>query len=190
MGSFTSGQVSVTRNLSVGGVTGAVARIPFMTTTSTTVQNTAIETSLLSTTNAIGSKTVPANYLNAGTAIKIYMTGTMGTNIVLPQITLKVYYGATVLATSTVTFLAQLVDPLYWEFTSTSVVTALGASGSVTTGSVMWLTSLGALGPFIGPQAQTIDTTAAADIDVKVTWGTASNSNVIRSLSGYVELIG
>jgi len=190
MGVVNGGQLAATRNLNTGGVTGAISRIPFMITTPTTVQNTTTETSLLSTVAAIGSKTIPANYFTSGSLFKIYMTGTAATALVLPSITMKLYFGATVLASSNVTFVAQLVDPVYWEFTATCIVTSTGASGAITSGTVMWLTSLGALGPYIGPQSQTVDTTAAGDIDVKVTWGTASNSNVIRCLSGYVELMG
>lgn len=183
-------RVPLGRQLNTGGITGNFARVPFMTTQSTTVQNTTTETSLLNLTGAVGTKTIPANYFNVGSMVKLYVTGTIGTALVLPSFTLKVYHGSTVLATSNVTFVAQLIDPIYFEFTSTSIVTATGASGSLTTGHVMWLTSLNALGPFVGPTAGSLDTTVAGDLDVKVTWGTASNQNIIRALSGYVELLG
>jgi hypothetical protein len=172
----------------VGGATGYVSFSPFAATATATVGNSVAETSLLGT--GIGTKTIPANYLSIGTMIKIYITGTIGTDAVVPAITIKTYYGATALSTATATPAAQITAGTIFEYTATCIVTAIGASGSLTSGQVAWPRILTALLPGAAPAAVTVDTTVAGAIDAKITWGTANANNTISALTGYIEVIG
>ncbi len=171
-----------------GGITGLIVWSPFTATSAVTVGNTGVETSLIGA--GVGTTTIPASYLSIGSMIRVSITGTIGTDVVVPAITIKFYYGATVIATATHTPVAQLAAASFFEFTATSVVTAIGASGSMTAGAIMWPRTLTALGPFANPAAVSVDTTTAKAIDVKVTWGTANANNTITAGTAYIEMIG
>lgn len=171
----------------VNGMTGHVQFTPYSATSAVTVANTVTETSLLG--SGYGSRTIAANYLTVGDVIKIYLTGSISTDVVVPSITIKVYYGATVLSTATVTPAAQMTG-IYFEYTSTVSVTTAGVGAQIVTGQVMWVNSLTSNGPVAVPSVQTCNTTLAGDIDVKITWGTASANNAITASTAYFEVIG
>lgn len=171
-----------------GGAVGVLDWSPFAMTSAVTVGNTGVETSLFG--SGVGTRTIPAGYLAVGSVIKVYITGSFGTNLVVPSITLKLYYGSTVLSTAASTPVAQIAASSFFEYTATCTVTAIGASGSLTSGQVMWPRTLVALAPAAAPAAATVDTTAAGTIDVRITWGTADAANTITAGSGYIEVVG
>jgi len=171
------------------GITGFDIFSPFVATSASIVGNTTTETTLLSIPGAFGSKTIPAGYLDVGSTIKVYITGSIGTDAVVPSITLNVYHGNTLLSTSVATPATQLTAA-YFEYTSTSTVRTVGASGALITGQIMWIKSLTALGPSAIPASATVDTTKAGAVDVRIIWGTANANNTISAVTGYIEVIG
>lgn len=189
MGTFANPFPGPSRNFGpVGGMTGYVGFVPYTQTTAATVGNTVAETSILGA--GTGSRTIAAGYLQAGTMMKLYLTGSIGTDAVAPSITIKVYYGATVLSTATVTPAAQLPAGTFFEYTSTMSAPVVGAGGQIVTGQVMWVNSLTSNGPVAVPASQAVDTTASGLIDVKITWGTANALNTITVSTAYLEVIG
>lgn len=172
----------------VNGATGWLGFVPFDATTAATVGNTITETSLIGT--GVGTKTIPANYFSVGSMVKIYLTGSIGTDAVVPSITIKVYHGATVLSTATVTPGAQIAAGTFFEYTSTIMVPTIGAGGNLVTGQVMWLNNATAVGPAAAPASQAVNTTVAGALDVKITWGTAAALNTITVSTAYIEVIG
>lgn len=172
----------------VGGLTGSRISVPFVQTATATVANSTVEASIIGT--GVGTTRIPAGYLAVGSMIVVHLTGSVGTEVVIPTLTIKLYYGATVLSTVTATPAAQLDASTYFEYTGTSVVTAIGASGSLTSGQIMLVNQLTSLGPSAVPAAVTVNTLAAGTIDVKVTWGTAGAASTISGITGYIEVIG
>lgn len=190
MGTFASPFQAPTKKFGpVAGATGWLGFVPFVATATSTVANTIAETTILSLSGAVGSKTIPANYFSAGSMVKVYITGSISTDVAIPSITVKVLYGATVLSTATVTPAAQMVGT-FFEYTATVNCSTVGATGQLVTGQVMWVNSLTSNGPVAVPGAQTVNTTVAGALDVTLTWGTASANNTISALTGYIEVIG
>lgn len=172
----------------VGGLIGSRITVPFVQTATATVGNSTAEASIIGT--GVGSKTIPAGYLNVGSMIVVHLTGSIGTEAVVPTLTIKLYYGSTVLSTVTATPAAQLAASTVFEYTATSVVTTAGAVGMLVSGQVMWVRQLTALGPGVAPAGVVVDTTAAGAIDVKVTWGATGALSTISGVTGYIEVIG
>lgn len=184
MGSFQG----PSRAFSFNGVTGFDQRTIYTMTATGTVGNTGAETTLIGT--GTGTLTIPANYLAVGSVIKIYTTGTIGTDAVVPLITLKAYYGGTAVSTVSATPPSQVAAGTVFEYTTTHIVTAIGSSGSITTSQIMWLNSIAISALTATPGATTVNTTLASALDLKITWGTAAALNTASLISCYVELIG
>ena len=184
MGSFSGPSRTTTYN----GITGFDTRTIYSVGTTATVGNTVTETTLIGP--GTGTLTIPANYLAVGTIIKIYTTGTIGTDVTPPLITLKAYFGGTVVSNVANTPPSQVAAGTVYEYTTTYVVTAIGASGSVICSQIMWLNSIAISAFTATPGATTINTTVASALDIKITWGTAAALNTVSSISCYVELIG
>ena len=190
MGVFQSGFPGPYRTYSAGGLAGQLNRTIFAQTAVATVGNTAVETTLMSTSGAVGSKTIPASYLKAGNYIKVYLSGSIETDAIPPLLTLTLYYGAEVLSTVAVTPGAIIAAGTYFEYTATINARSVGATGDVVSGQVMRIDNATTPTIVAVPAVQVTDTTAAGAIDVKITWGTADAQNTISVLTGYIEVIG
>src|SRR5688572_22445817 len=173
MGLFAMSYPSPSKSQVVNGMVEYFQGVVFSQVTPVTVGNTAVETSLMSVTSALGTKTFPGNFFQVGSQFVIKIIGSIGTHGTPPVITLKTYYGATVLSTATITPGAQIGAATYFEHWVCGTVTAIGASGSIKTSQVMWLGNSAVTAPLIVPTAATVDTTALGDLDLKITWGTA-----------------
>lgn len=190
MGQFMGFYPTLTRQPTIDGLTGQIERVIFAQVTTGTVGNTAVETTILNATSAVGSKTIPASYLLAGNYIKIYVTGTIATDaLAVPAITLKAYYGATALSTLTFTPGTAVGAGTVFEYTGTIKVATAGASGSLVTGQLLQVIDTN-VAFAVAPAAVSVDTTAAGAIDLKITWGTADADNTISAITGYIEVIG
>jgi len=174
----------------VNGATGWLSFVPFVATATSTIANSVAETTLLSTSGAFGSKTIPANYLSAGSMIKVYITGSISTDAVAPTITMQLKYGATVLSTTGAFTPAAQLTTAFFEYTATVNVATIGAGANVISGQAMWVNSLTTNGPSAVPALVSANTTIAGAIDVTLTWGTAAATNTVSALTGYIEVIG
>ncbi len=142
---------------------------------SSAVANTAAETTF--TPHA----TIAANDLRLNQVFRVRASGVYGTTGT-PNLTLKLKYGSTVLASTSAVATASGVTNRGWSVDCTVTVVSLGASGSVECQG--WATLGTAAGTAVqqdmeNTAAVTVDTTAAANLQVSAEWGTANASNTI-----------
>lgn len=190
MGLFAMNYPSPSKSQVVNGMVEYFQGVVFSQVTPVTVGNSGVETSLMSVTSALGTKTFAANFFQVGSVFDIYLTGIIGTHATPPVITLKVYYGATVISTATITPGAQIPASTYFDHIISGTVTAIGASGSITVSQVMRLGNSTVTAPLVKPTAATVDLTAVGALDVKITWGTADALNTTTVSLGRIEVAG
>lgn len=135
--------------------------------------------------------TLPANFLQAGSALKFTAHGQLSTTGT-PTILLGIYYGAvagTALAATVATTTGSGVTTVPWRLELTTVVRTVGSTGTAMSNGFWYLgTSVTAATfapiPQVAPTTVTIDTTAAKTLTVGAQWGTANASNTI-TLHGF-----
>jgi hypothetical protein len=170
-----------------GGLPGQFPKYIFIGTSDVTVVNTLTETSL-TPASFVGTDTIPGNYLYPGDKIKVFAQGVLSATLT-PNLTLKLYYGATVISTATVA-VGAIAAGTRWSYEGMVIVRKQGATGQVMAGQIMWFDSTVQTGISVAPAAVTIDTTAAGQISCKVTWGTAAAGNTITSNNISIEVVG
>lgn len=164
----------------------------FTGTADKTVANTSSETSGVPAAGT-GSMTLPANFFDVGRSIRIKGGGIFSTLITPGNLTVKVKYGSTVMASVTIGNLLASATNNAFDFECTITCRTTGASGTATTaGLISYETGTLARGMAAlnntGATA-TIDTTAAALIDVTVTWATANASNTLTTTTASMEIL-
>ncbi len=174
---------------SAGGLLGSTRKVILTNLANVTVGNTVTETSLESP-SFIGTDVIPANYFQAGDIMRIFATGTLGTDVTTPLTTLKLYYGATALHTVAVTPGAQITAGTPWSYEATMRVTKNGSTGSITASQFMWFNSTAVVALATTPVATTVDLTAAGAVQLKLTWGTANALNTATCWTYFLEVIG
>lgn len=143
-------------------------------TSTTTVSNTVTETTLY-------TAPIPANTLKAKTVLTVFTSGVITNATAADDITINVYIGSTLVETYNPAI--GNVTGADWHTITEIVTRSIGATGSLAVhgevhinGNVQYDNSI-----------QTIDTTAAEDITVKVQWDNAKAGNTISIYQGHVE---
>jgi hypothetical protein len=186
---------------------------PFINITGpgTAVANTTTQTSLFTgaTFRANQSLTIPANSLIAGDEIEIALWGTFGVSGPGVDLTITVFFGSTaVMASNAIGSGAAVtngewflgIEPTKIWFPSVGSSGTCAARGlwqgveTATSNTIFTLqmynfVSSGST-PLGSGQMNTINTTIANTLDVRVTWGTASASNTIALLGGTIKKSG
>lgn len=174
-----------------------IPRLLYTATASATVANTTAETSIIGT--GIGSLSMPATAVEAlpvttvpfwfaGKTIRVRVMGYISQLVAGPNRTVKIYLGSTALGTvgpSSVATAVTNVGFLY-EFLTTCRTT--GATGTAFTQGTLFHSGLGQ-NYMNATSAVTIDTTTAAALDVKFTWGTGDPGNTITATNVTVEAL-
>jgi hypothetical protein len=158
-------------------------KLLFSQTADKTVANTTTPTGLFGT--GVGSLTLPAGLLAAGSVIRITMTGhysTTGT----PTFTLAVNLGGTELATTGAKSLETAASNIGWKLEFEIVCRTTGATGTVVASGIARFRLDGNFG-MVKTTAVTIDTTGTLAITAPGTWGTADASNSITTQTAVVE---
>lgn len=153
-------------------------------TASATVANTTTATTIVGTVT--GGKTLAANSLVAGKSVRIRASGVLS-SVSQPNLTVLVKFGSVTVATTGA--VAQVGTPSNagWELDVIVTCRTAGASGTVF---AQGLLRYGAnLVPLAATAAVTVDTTAAAIIDVTAQWGAASASNTITATNALFEIL-
>lgn len=164
----------------------------FTATADSSANNTVTETSLFGT--GIGSRTLAANFFAIGKTLRLKISGYWGQTNASPARTIKIYYGATVLANIALpVFATAVTSPKGWTLDVTITARTLGAAGTVYTQGLITLTG------DAGADSRTyalmtsatvaIDTTASSAIGLKWTWGTAAATNTITATNGTLEAL-
>ncbi len=172
-------------------------RLLYTATASATVANTTSETSIIGT--GIGSLTMPATAVEAlpvttvpfwfaGKTIRVRVMGYISQLVAGPNRTVKIYLGSTALGTIGPSSVATAVTDkgFMYEFLTTCRTT--GATGTAFTQGTLFHSGLGQ-NYMNATSAVTIDTTTAAALDVKFTWGTGDPGNTITATNVTVEAL-
>lgn len=172
-------------------------RLLYTATASATVANTTAETSIIGT--GIGSLTMPATAVEAlpvttvpfwfaGKTIRVRVMGYISQLVAGPNRTVKIYLGSTALGTIGPSSVATAVTDkgFMYEFLTTCRTT--GATGTAFTQGTLFHSGIGQ-NYMNATSAVTIDTTTAAALDVRFTWGTGDPGNTITATNVTVEAL-
>jgi hypothetical protein len=151
------------------------------------VSNTVAETTLLTT-----APTLAAAYLTAGKTLRIVLEGQL-TNTGTPTIAIKVKLGATTVGSTGTITMVNIGATGRFHIEGHLTCRSTGGSGTVMCpvfgfydvalgGALYGLNGLSA--------ATTVDTTASNVVDVTVTWGAASASNLITVTNASISVLG
>lgn len=165
-------------------------------------QPTAAGTALASSTtltdvSAAPNYVLPANFLQAGSALRFTAFGTFS-NTSTPTLLLGIYYGGvagSALAATGATTTTTGATNWPWRIELTTTVVSTGSSGTaMSQGFVQLATSLTAVTTIPIPATAlanvTIDTTAAKALTVGAQWGTSNASNTLTCHKLYIESVG
>lgn len=172
-------------------------RLLYTATASATVANTTTETSIIGT--GIGSLSMPATAVEAlpvttvpfwfaGKTIRVRVMGYLSQLVAGPNRTVKIYLGSTALGTVGPSSVATAVTDkgFMYEFLTTCRTT--GATGTAFTQGTLFHSGIGQ-NYMNATSAVTIDTTTAAALDVRFTWGTGDPGNTITATNVTVEAL-
>lgn len=167
-------------------------RVIFRQTSATSVYNTAVKTSLVGT--GVGSTTISANTLVAGSTIRVKVTGVMGTGS--GTLILELKLGTQVLMTlPAVAFVASgITAGTMFQIEAVYTVRTTGAPGTgvgqITLLAATNSTSTAAIYPITGiTGTSNIDTTLSGAVDILAQWGTAAPTTgfTVHTLQMFVE---
>jgi hypothetical protein len=166
-------------DLETGGV-----YLLYSQTVDETVANTTSESDLMLAGR--GSKTIPANELAVGSVLRLSATGVVS-NTSTPTLNIKVTLGGTTICSTGAFTTASGMSNHGWRLEVELVCRVTGGSG---TGEVI------GGGTFeygdgnqhdVGGGNPTVDTTAANELMITATWGTADASNTITCETAVIE---
>ena len=145
------------------------------TAASTAVSNTTTETAFDNTNYSI-----PANFLRAGSLIKVRWQGIATSTNSTDTLLVKTYFGSTSVATGTAT---DVADNNMFAGEAIIAVRTIGASGTfVATSSLVKAPAASLTATRVDQlvASTAVDTTAAITISVKATWSAQSASDSVR----------
>lgn len=167
----------------IGNIKQRSSGILFVKTDSTTVANTATESSLVG--NGVGSITLPTNFLTVGRTLRIRGFG-YHSSTGNPTFTIRFKLGSTTVGTVTGTSGNGSNDG--FEFDGILTCRTIGSSGTVQAqGSYRELQSNGLIAGGGNTSTTTINTTLSHTIAVTVQWGTADAGNTITLTNMVIE---
>lgn len=159
----------------------------FSQTANATAANTAAETSL--STSGLGTRTIPANYLRAGSVVRVQAAGVIA-DTGAPTIQFRLKIGATTYLDFGAGTLGAFIGTHGWTFDGMVTIRTAGAGGTALGNGLVYVSTAG------NPDIDTtntvpvaIDTTAALAVDFTVQWGTANPANTITctNLQIYID---
>ena len=149
----------------------AIGRSSCVETSTTTVANTTTET-------AIYTCPLPANCLKVGNHLHIGCSGIISNATAADDITINVYVGTDLINTYNPAI--GNVTGANWHVELTMTVRTVGASGTIASHGHIEIDG----SEDVANELDTIDTTGANDITVKVQWDNAKAGNTISSYQG------
>lgn len=147
--------------------------------TSQTVANSIIETSLFNDLNSIGTRTIPANFLQVGSSINVLMGGTLDTvGAVAQGLRIRCKLGGVTFADTGI--MSTINGPGdNWNIRMGFTVRSTGALGTfINTGS---FTTKNVYGNLNLTTTSTIDTTISNLFEITAQWSVADPLNIITS---------
>lgn len=175
---------------------------PYVMTTQNVVANTNSETSILGTApnTSVGTTTLPANFWVAGKSVTIHLGGVYSTKTITPgNLTIKVKWGSTTLASETLNALLSAASGAGWD--GDVLITCLSVSGGNCTFSIAGhinyavanpaATNLAPIYGDINNSGSTVvaDITSSQRLDVTATWATADVANVATTTASVMTVM-
>jgi len=150
-----------------------------------TVANTTDETTVLGAGR--GSKTVPANTLDVGTAIRLMLHGYLS-DTGTPTLNIKIKLGGAEVCSTGAIALPSGIDELGWSLEADIVCRTTGAGGTVVAGAMFEFDDDSGR-RMVKTGTTAADTTGELLADVTATWGTAAAGNIITCQMASIELL-
>lgn len=164
-------------------------RTLYLMQTEKIIQNTLVKTSFFDDTSCIGTRTIPANFLRVGSAIRMnircdFSCSGNPTNIIDIEMN-----GTSIISSSAQLGKDHTND--YTEINSDIMIRTIGETGSVI---MMGRTIISGGNSDISRKLMittpvTINTTIANEIKVFYTWGTESASNILKIESAIIQIL-
>jgi hypothetical protein len=167
----------------------------FVATSTATVENTNVDTSLIG--SGVGSTTLPADLLTAGKNIRITMRGLLvSTSSTTNNLNIRVKLGGTeIAATGEVDYADDLVNR-YWHLVVDITCRSTGTGGSVyCMGHMEYATAASALTVAFAQReirntgTDPVNTTISLAVDVSADWATASSTRSINCTNVIIEAL-
>jgi hypothetical protein len=150
-----------------------------------TVANTTDETDLMFAGR--GSKTIPADTLEQGSTLRLTLMGHLSDSGA-PTLNIKVSLGGTEVCSTGAQALNNTVTEVDWHLTVLIACRSTGATGTVVASGLFEHDNDAQFG-LVKTSATTIDITAALEVMVTATWGTADAGNTITCQEATIELL-
>lgn len=177
---------------SVAGATQTLQGTLFTVIADSSVSNSNVETNLIGAggQNLHGVSLLPANFFTPGKTVHVVARGYMSNNNAV-NVTAKLYVGTTLIASHGPTSLSTLSSAT-WTLDGIITCRTAGASGTLQTQAQMPV----AVSPATSYQLHMnntetagVDTTAAQQLKLSFTYGTANSNNKSTLTSGYAEVL-
>lgn len=172
----------ILRNLRYNGLLSYLSGIFFSQVADVTVASSAAETTILSTTGALGTLSLPANFLSSpGQALRIRVSGIIA-NTGTPTFQVKVKLGATTVSDTTALTMATITGTSEFEMEFLFVLRTAGATGTYSASNrIVYRATAGTPLEMMANNAagSSFDTTIGRDLNITVQWGASSASNTV-----------
>jgi hypothetical protein len=156
------------------------------------VGNTATEASIMGSASVVGSRMVPANWLQPGRTIRIILNGLYNAPTLPGTLTINVKIGGVTVATGTATSILSLAGNKGCQISTTFTCRQAGSSGTIAAAGTFQYGIAGQARQFvdISPVADaTVDTTQPQQLDVTAKWSTADSAQILTIRTGTVEFL-
>jgi len=148
-----------------------------------TVANTSVETFFTS------SYVIPPSALVAGMVVRVKLFGTYSTGVIAPSLTLRIYFGSTVLISSGAITTVAGVTNEGWSGEGLFIVQITGATGTIEAQGLSEFSTAATAALFINMDNTapiTVNTTIAQTVQVSAQWGgtvAASDTITLREMT-------
>lgn len=161
-------------------------------TATTTVANTGADTTVLDT--GVGTKTVAANYVRAGSVVRINVWGSYGTKTLTPGAIFITYrLGSASCAVTLSGLPANVGGTGSWKGEGSFTFRTIGASATcVGNGEVTYNNAVatdGFFGAYGTLSSDTVDTTGTLAANVTAQWATSDAANTISCTQATIEIV-
>ena len=157
-------------------------------TSAVTVASTAAETTLLAS-----AYTIQANYLTAGTTLRIKARGVIG-NTATPTLRIRAKLGGATVVDTTAVTMSAITGSMDMDIAMDITIRTAGGTGTaIGGGGILYQTANNtATLKIAAPTASTttIDTTSNSSFDLTAQWGASSASNTLTVTTLTVEVVG
>lgn len=172
----------------IEALNASMVKTKFRQTSNVVVVNTISESTIVG--SGVGSKTIAANTLIAGSQIRIIARGYIR-SLTAPSLQMRIYLDAVNFIDFGSMALAAIAGDVAWELSADLTVRTDGAGGTALGNGLMSIgASTAKIFGSINSATTALDTTVAHTVDVTATWSAASAQNYIGCTNLEIEVLG